>query len=48
MNLETTINEKSKYRIHTLTGEFDFEGLFESLVGVYDDKNFDPKYLTLS
>ena len=43
MNLETTINEKSGFRIHTLTGEFDFDGLFESLIGVYDDINFDPK-----
>ena len=42
MKLETKINKESKYRIHTLTGEFDFDALFEFLVGVYDDPNFDP------
>ena len=42
MTLETEINEQSRYRIHTLTGDFDFDELFEALVGVYDDKNFNP------
>jgi hypothetical protein len=42
MELETKINKESKYRIHTLTGEFEFDALFEALVGVYDDPNFDP------
>ena len=42
MELETKINKEYKYRIHTLSGEFDFDALFESLVGVYDDPNFDP------
>ena len=42
MELETKINKKSKFRIHTLNGEFNFDDLFESVVGVYDDKNFDP------
>ena len=40
MTLETEINEQSRFRIHTLTEDFD--ELFETLVGVYDDKNFDP------
>ena len=42
MRLETILNKKDKYRIHTLTGEFDFETLFKALVRVYDDENFDP------
>ena len=42
MKLDTKINEKSKYRIHRLTGEFNFDALFEFLVSVYDDKDFDP------
>ena len=42
MKLDTKINEKFKYRIHRLTGEFIFDDLFEYLVNVYDDKNFDP------
>jgi hypothetical protein len=42
MKLVTEINKKSKFRIHTFTGDFDFDALFEALVGIYDDKNFDP------
>jgi hypothetical protein len=43
MNLKTKINAKSKFRIHTLTGDFEFDDLFNSWVGVYDDKNFYPE-----
>jgi len=43
MTLETEINEESKFRVHTLTGEFDFDAVFEALVGVYNDKDFDPE-----
>jgi hypothetical protein len=42
MILETEINEEAGFRIHTLTGDFEFEAVFEALVGVYDDKDFDP------
>ena len=28
--------------VHTVTGEFNFDDLFEFLVNVYDDKDFDP------
>jgi hypothetical protein len=42
MTLETEINEQSGFRIHTLTGDFEFEVLFETLVEVYDSKDFDP------
>lgn len=42
MNVVTEINEESKFRIHTLTGDFDFDSLFDALVKVYDDDNFDP------
>lgn len=42
MELQTKINKEYKYRIHTLNGAFDFDALFEFLVGVYDDPNFDP------
>jgi hypothetical protein len=42
LKLDTKINEKSKYRIHLLTGEFNFDDLFEYLVRVYDDKDFNP------
>jgi len=41
MNIETEINESSNFRIHTLTGDFDFDELFDALVSVYDDENFD-------
>jgi hypothetical protein len=43
MNLVTDINHESMFRIHTLNGAFDFDELFEALVGVYDDKDFDPE-----
>ena len=42
MKLETKINKQSKFRTHTFSGEFEFDDLFESLIAVYDDKNFDP------
>ena len=42
MKLETKINKKSKFRIHIFTGDFDFDALFEALVSVYDDPDFDP------
>jgi hypothetical protein len=42
MNIETEIYETSNFRIHTLMGEFDFDELFETLVSVYEDENFDP------
>ena len=42
MKLETKINKQSKFRTHTLSGEFEFDDLFEFLISVYDDKNFDP------
>jgi hypothetical protein len=42
MTLETEINEESNFRIHSLTGNFEFDELFEARVGVYDDENFDP------
>ena len=42
MKVKAEINEKLKFRLHTLSGEFDFDKLFDSLVGVYENKNFDP------
>ena len=42
MKLDTKISDNSKYRIHTLSGHFNFDNLFEYLVGVYDDKDFNP------
>jgi hypothetical protein len=42
MNIKTEINEKENIRIHTLTGEFDFDSLFQHLEDIYNDPNFDP------
>jgi hypothetical protein len=42
MNIVTELNEGSRFRIHTLTGGFNFEAFFDALVGVYDDDDFDP------
>ena len=42
MNIKTEINEKEKIRIHTLSGEFEFDILFQHIVDVYNDPNFNP------
>jgi len=42
MMLQTEINEEARFRIHTLTGDFKFDDLFEALVRVYDSKDFNP------
>jgi len=42
MKIKTKIKEKANYRLHTFTGEFKFDDLFEALISVYDDKDFNP------
>jgi len=42
MNIETTIDNKSKIRIHTLSGAFEFDALYSTLEDIYDDPEFDP------
>jgi hypothetical protein len=43
MQIETTINHKSKIRIHTLSGAFEFDVLFSTLEDIYMDPEFDPE-----
>jgi hypothetical protein len=43
MNIETTIDNKSKIRIHRLSGAFEFDALYSSLEDIYDDPEFDPE-----
>ena len=42
MRMETEINEKARFRIHTLNGDFNFDEIFEALVRVYDSRDFNP------
>jgi len=42
MRIETTTISEKKIRIHTLSGEFDFDMLFQTLVDVYTRPQFDP------
>jgi hypothetical protein len=43
MNIETTIDNKSKIRIHTVSGAFEFDALYSGLEDIYDDPEFDPE-----
>jgi hypothetical protein len=44
MKIETTTIREQKIRIHSLTGEFDFDMLFQTLVDVYTSPQFDPVF----
>ena len=44
MKIETTTIREQKIRIHSLTGEFDFDMLFQTLVDVYTNPQFDPVF----
>ena len=44
MIIETTTIKEHKIRIHTLTGEFNFEYLFQSIFDVYNDPDFNPQF----
>lgn len=37
------IYKEDKLRVHTLSGQFDYDKLFTELKKVYDDPNFDPE-----
>jgi hypothetical protein len=43
MKSETKISKKERLRLHTLSGDFDFEDLFKELKKVYDEPGFDPE-----
>jgi hypothetical protein len=43
MNIETTKDNKSKIRIHTLSGAFEFDALYSTLEDIYNDPEFDPE-----
>jgi hypothetical protein len=43
MNIETTIDNKSKIRLHRLSGAFEFDALYSKLEDIYDDPEFDPE-----
>lgn len=47
MKIETTINLKSKIRIHTLSGAFEFDALYSVLEDIYMDPEFDPELNSL-
>ena len=42
MKSRAIIYKEDKFRVHSLTGHFDFDILFNELKNVYDDPNFDP------
>ena len=42
MKIVTTINKEAKMRTHTLSGEFDFDEIYRSIVGIYEDPEFEP------
>ena len=42
--IETMTIKEQKIRIHTLTGEFNFEYLFQSIFDIYNDPDFDPQF----
>jgi len=41
-----TLGEQN-LRIHTLTGDFNFDYLFQSVVDIYNDQNFDPQFSSI-
>ena len=44
MKIETLIIEKQNLRIHTVTGAFNFDFLFQSIVDVYNNPDFVPRF----
>jgi len=44
MKIDSTIIKEQKIRIHSLSGEFDFDTLFQAIVDVYTHSRFDPSY----
>lgn len=43
MKIETMTIKEQKIRIHTLSGNFNFDYLFQTIVDVYNDPDFDPQ-----
>ena len=44
MNIKSELYTREKYRIHNLSGEFDFDFIEKSLLAVYRDPGFDPDF----
>ena len=42
MKSTAIIYKEDKLRVHTLSGQFNYDKLFTELKSVYDDPNFDP------
>jgi hypothetical protein len=47
MKVETIIDNRYKIRIHTLSGEFDFNILSQTIKEIYQDPQFDPQLNSL-
>ena len=43
MKIEIMTMDEQNIRIHTLSGEFNFDYLFQYIVDVYNDPNFEPR-----
>ncbi len=44
MKIKSEIYAREKYRIHSLSGEFDFEFIKNNLLSVYRDPEFNPEF----
>ena len=47
MKITTALNNKENIRIHTLSGKFNFDELYNALYDLYNDPGFDPKLNSL-
>jgi len=47
MKISTELNKKENIRIHTLSGKFNFDELYNALYDLYNDPGFDPKLNSL-
>ena len=43
MKSTSIIYKEDKLRVHTLSGQFDYDNLFTELKNIYDSPNFDPE-----
>jgi hypothetical protein len=43
MNIETKIDHIAKIRIHTVSGDFDFDEIYHVVEEIYEDPDFDPE-----
>jgi len=44
MKVDSEVFPREKYRIHRLSGEFDFELIRNNLISVYSDPEFNPEF----